>query len=189
MLSTMKALRTEEEYVPVMTAMETMFGPVFFAPDMQAPDIWTPRVVLIRRLLDQARADGRENDLEPMLWETIYGYWQLRLGNFIEAEQALGASRARWEALKPGDPWLFGIEALQASLEAKKSMRETGPERTSGMQAAADRLEQLPEYELKRTGKLVQQLVFTTKAELYGIDGLNKAHLANLARAALRNLK
>jgi hypothetical protein len=190
LIKVMKSVRTEEEYVPVLTALETMAGPVFFAEGEEAPDIWTPRAEMVRRLLDEAKAKGKETDLEAMVWATVYGYWQIKLNNLGEAERVLLENRAHIATRLPGDSWISSVDALLACVAAKQAMQNHTDGRQSALSKAAERIEAMPGEGMSlKAGNLVRRLVLTTKAELYGLDGLNSPTRCEEAKKELRRLK
>jgi hypothetical protein len=190
MLAMLKKMPDEEQYFPIMTALEIMAAPVFFSSDADARDLYSKRSDAVRALLQHARESGRENDLEVLVWQTVYGYWQIRLNNLAEARQVLEENAARLRAVKPGDPWIDSVEALLACIDGQTALAAVGPDRAELLRTAAQALGTVDvESGSLRLGLPVRRLVFATQAELYGSQALHDPAKAEQAKRELRDLK
>jgi hypothetical protein len=173
-----------DDWMPVMTIIETMAGPALSAEGI-GPELWASRVDVIRSLVEAAKAAGRENDLEPMLWEPVLGYWLVRAGKLDEAQARLESSRAKWAArTAEGDPWLAGIDAMLACISAKRAVTAGSPD---SMRVASGRMESIdPRAASWKQGRLINRLVLKTRTELYGPYGLNDPEKYKEADAQLQ---
>lgn len=60
---------------------------------------WHQRIDVSGKLLAQAAAEGRSDEIGMRIWETMRGYWLLKANRFTEAQEVLDASAARWSTL------------------------------------------------------------------------------------------
>lgn len=173
-----------DDWMPIMTVIETIVGPAL-AGEADVPDMWRSRINRIRDLLASAKAQGRENELEPMLWETVLGYWLVRSGKVDEAEPMLQSNRERWaRRVDPGDPWLREIDAILGCASARRAMNSRDHEKMSRAAAALESIMAAgPGW---KDGKLVRHLVALTQADLYAPEGLDDPGRLRAAQAALR---
>jgi hypothetical protein len=170
-----------DDWLPTMTVLETMFGPAL--EDAGGPDIWTPRIGAARDLLARAKAAGRENELEPMMWETVLAYWLLRADQPEDAREVLLVSQARWrERFNPGEAWMRDLDAMLACSNAKLALQNH-----ADLAAAAAELEALQlNSDHWHVGRTIQRMVLATQIDLYGQEALN---LPSKGKAAAKKLK
>jgi hypothetical protein len=172
-----------DDWLPIMTILETMFGPAL--DEAAGIDIWTPRLGAVRDLLARAKATGREAELEPLMWETVMGYWLLRTDQPEEAREVLTANRERWASSHPGDAWMRNIDAMLACAQARIALQTQ-----TGMETAAVQLEGLKLVtDHWHVGRSIERMVLSTQADLYGPDGLNQPGRSKAAGRKLKDLK
>lgn len=99
--------KISEEWLPQLTIMESLMGPVLFNPAGAAQiDIWSDRLPIVRQIIDAQRKAGREGAIETLFWEDGFAFWALYAGNPQAAAQALAEADPFWnKRLDPADPW------------------------------------------------------------------------------------
>ena len=104
------------ELLPQIWLMEWLYGPTVLGEGPDRLELLRQRVGIIRDLVTQSSAVGREHTLDTLLWESALGFWLIKIGEYHEAEPLLSQNYANWKAiLAPEDPWLAHLQAIQAS--------------------------------------------------------------------------
>ncbi|MCH8315397.1 MAG: serine/threonine protein kinase [Planctomycetes bacterium] len=104
------------ELLPQIWSMEWFYGPTVLGEGPDRLELWRLRIDVVRKLVMDARATGREHTLDTLLWESALGFWLIKIGEYHEAEPLLSQNYANWKAiLAPEDPWLAHLQAIQAS--------------------------------------------------------------------------
>jgi hypothetical protein len=108
----------ETEVFPMLWLFEYYYGPTLMSPRIDWDELWDLRVQSTRQLVERLRRreDGAGADhMEPLLWESILGFWLVHDDDHAEAEPLLRANLAAWrQHLDADDPWLRHVEALHA---------------------------------------------------------------------------
>ncbi len=112
------------EWMPIMSALEALVGPVFMGDAADAGSMWAQRISLAQGVIRDAGAQGREQDLEPLVWESALCLWLVRAGRSEEALGVLEHNRAAWALrLEPGDRWLARLDLLRRCADADLALR------------------------------------------------------------------
>lgn len=116
--------------------VETFFGDSLFE-DMKSGHVkWPDRAEHARSAIQKAREEGRSDDFETRIWETMEGFWLIQAERYKEAATALAASEARWRALlSERDGMVEAVSALRAA--AEYGMLKHDPEATPAALASA----------------------------------------------------
>jgi serine/threonine protein kinase len=177
-----------EDWMPALTIIETIAGPAL-AGDVISPELRSERIQIARKIVSDAAALGVGRQLNPMLWETVLGYWLLRSGETVEAGSVLEQSRAHWLELgvAEGDPWIGAIDALRGCVSAREAIKAKSDE---GMRAAAAALEAAAlRTGTDKYGRLVRRMVLQTQSDLYGPEGLNDSGRYMQTQEELKTIK
>jgi hypothetical protein len=185
--TTVKALSVAgsvDDWLPIMTILETAFGPSLGGA--AGADIWTPRINHAREFIERARTDGRAEELEPMLWEVVLGYWLLRAERPGEAEDVLATSRVHWgKRATADDPWIRAVDAMLACAKARRALQTK-----EQLSEAAQLLDAVPlQTDHWTLGRSVKYLVLSTQTDLYGPEALNQPKRAKQAAKEMKALK
>lgn len=106
----------ETELLPQIWSLEWFYGPTVLGEGPDRLELWRLRVDVVRKLVMDARATGRAQTLDTLLWESALGFWLIKIGEYREAEPLLSQNYANWKAiLAPDDPWLGHLQAIRAS--------------------------------------------------------------------------
>jgi hypothetical protein len=95
------------------------------------------RLDISQRVIDRAKAEGRADHLDVMLWEAQRAYWLARVERYADAAAALDDLLPRWEArIGEGDLFMRELAALRAASRYGAVLVETT---SSAEQVAAAR--------------------------------------------------
>ncbi len=105
-----------ENWLQGTVVMETVLMNAGMSSVKQAQAMWPNRVSVAREVLNEARRNGRADDFEPRIWETMLGLWLVKGQQFREASQVLQTSGDRWEKIwGPNDKFVRAIRAVQVA--------------------------------------------------------------------------
>lgn len=117
-------------YLNGVTFTELFMGPVLSQAidDPEIDIVWQRRLRVARDLVEEAKAAGRQDHLDTLMLESALCLWQIRAGEFSEAQKRLdrltGIARDRF----PGDPWLAELRIMHLCADAGRKLREPGTE-------------------------------------------------------------
>ncbi len=115
------------EWLPIMSALEAVGGPVLIGDAMDAGSLWARRISVAQDMVRDAGARGREGELEPLVWESALCLWLVRAGRSEEALQVLARNQSAWaERLRPQDRWLAKLRLLKACAESESALQALG---------------------------------------------------------------
>jgi serine/threonine protein kinase len=103
--------------------MEWSFGPDYFGTASQVPALWRDRVQLGRNALTP-REGLQPGSVQQLMWQSSLAYWLISSGSEDEALTILPRNREAWAAmLKPSDPWLEQLRALEACAVVRREIK------------------------------------------------------------------
>jgi hypothetical protein len=156
-------------WLPVLTILEGLFGPELFGPDAGVQRIWENRIEVVGQLAAESRNSGRTPHLEERLWQTYHGFLLMRDNRVDEATALLTENRAAFASfLAPDDRFLSQIDAILACGVIKKAEFMTKEERSQPgvMDEVAEAVDRLVSYERmfrgRRFGDAVHQMIIDT---------------------------
>ena len=171
----------DTELLPQIWAVEFLYGPTVLGEGPDRLELWRQRVGIVRKLITDARAAGREHTLDTLLWESALGFWLIKIGEHREAEPLLSQNYANWKAiLAPDDPWLAHLQAIQASavvirLTDEQQPFDSVPNENRELLAAKATLERVDQMlEEYAPGSPIHILVLDHLLILYGPDLLDQ---------------
>lgn len=112
------------EWVSFLTIAEAVAGPVLFdaSRNERFDQLWAARVDLARERVEQARAEGRYNDSDTLLWRVGLGFWMLKKGDFGAAAGVLEEAAGAWTSLAGReDTWAVFSRALAAAARVREA--------------------------------------------------------------------
>lgn len=69
----------------------------------------------VKHAVDKAYAEGRENELDALLWRTMLAFWTIAKNEARDAMPMLEELESQWsQLLEPSDRWLADIQAMKA---------------------------------------------------------------------------
>lgn len=105
-----------EAWLRSSIVMESMLGPRVMGADDEGEPLWTMRLDISERVIDRAKAEGRADHLDVMLWEAQRAYWLARVERYADAAASLDDLLARWEVrIGDGDLFIRELAALRAA--------------------------------------------------------------------------
>lgn len=105
-------------WVYLLSFVESMVGPLLTADPSNMQLVWESRIRVANEYLSNARAAGKQNDLESLLMESSLVLWLLRERRADEALTHLAAIEPRWHAmLNPEDEWFTHLKIYRACAE------------------------------------------------------------------------
>jgi hypothetical protein len=117
---------------------EAVFGPVVLGMSEQNGLMWRDRIDTVRYLIVKAGAEGRSEDLETLVWQSLLGYWLVRAERYPAAVEALDEAIAAWTPrLAATDRFLSDLRALRAAAALGVAVNE---------QAGAEEIGRLVEH-------------------------------------------
>ncbi|MHC4992087.1 MAG: serine/threonine-protein kinase [Planctomycetota bacterium] len=157
------------ELLPMMWLFEWMFAPTLMQQRIDWNDVWRMRIDTIRAQVESARATGRGNDLETLMWESALVFWLVDGGDWREAQPLLARNVQAWAAVLPDDDrWRERLDTLRVCAEVNRYEQE----RTGNADAwrdAATRLEAArPQLAAGDRRAPIHRLVLERLATLYG---------------------
>jgi hypothetical protein len=115
----MSAAGLGTEWLPVLSAMEALTGSVLMGDPTDAASLWAKRIRIAEDLVRTAEAEGRGQDLEPLVWQSALTVWLVRAGRPDDAVATLERNRAAWaRRLEPGDRWLARLDLVRVTADA-----------------------------------------------------------------------
>lgn len=106
--------------------MQWALTPDLFDAVSNAPDFWTDRIQLGDAVL-QSSGSILPGSLEELMWQSSLAYWLISSGAEDEALAILPHNREAWGAmLKPSDPWLEQLRALEACAIVRRELKTAG---------------------------------------------------------------
>lgn len=113
-LREMRDYRIATESLVIIWALEYVYGPKVLGIPEEQRELWKSRIANIRMLVQQAKDNGRGDELEALLWESALGFWLVCDKDYTEAEPLLHANYDRWAArLSSDDHWLKDLRTMQ----------------------------------------------------------------------------
>ena len=78
--------------------------------------MWSARVQIARDRIEEARAEGRFDDSDTLLWRGARGYWLNKGGKVAESRRIMESAANTWsERVGPDDTWSTYASLLAAS--------------------------------------------------------------------------
>ncbi|MHC4415541.1 MAG: serine/threonine-protein kinase [Planctomycetota bacterium] len=169
----------EHEVLPQIWLAEWLFGPTVLGEGPQRFELWEIRKQVVRDLVEEAKAAGRDHDFQTLQWESALGFWLVNDGEYREAEALLAENYAKWQAiLDPDDPWLVHIQAMRACVGVSRaSDQDAKPPRPSpqDLSRIAFALEQAQQMlSADAPGSPLHHLVLGRMERLYEPDLLDR---------------
>lgn len=136
--------RTTSEIFSSLWSIEHIFAPTVVATRGTLDEFHRVRFDAVRKAVETAYEEGRENDLDALLWRSVLAFWMVGAGEVDDALPMLEELHGQWERLlDPSDRWLGYLSAISAAAVVK------GFDVQSGERLLSDRdLERLRECEL-----------------------------------------
>ncbi|MGH7242140.1 MAG: serine/threonine-protein kinase [Phycisphaerales bacterium] len=101
-------------WVHILTFIESMMGTRTSDDPTDTEQLWLSRVRVAKNAIAEARANGRGNDLEPLMLESSLCLWLLRTKNGAEALEHLDAIEPKWrKMLSPNDQWFIFMDVFR----------------------------------------------------------------------------
>lgn len=177
----------DDNWLKIVTILESMLGPVVF--DQADPDgvIWSKRFDIVRSFLADAKAAHEENDIASIQWEAVLGYWELRRGDAAGAAQTLAHNLTASRKKLGDDSWTRYVEQLRACADARVALKQArSPGRDATLAAVVAVLEKAPtHFTGRRAGDPAHRLILETLRDAYLPEGLNSPESLHRARALL----
>lgn len=160
--------------------LEYVFGPRVLNVEQAQSQLWQNRIKIIRGVVNEARRQGRGNQMETLLWEGALGFWLVSDGDYTEAEPLLTENIAKWSVrLDANDEWLTTLRAMAACAAVNRRVAQAATVKTTTgsdaellqLQAALDAYSN--QLDDGRTGTPVHLLVLRATAALHGPTLLN----------------
>ncbi|MBX3356962.1 MAG: serine/threonine protein kinase [Phycisphaeraceae bacterium] len=165
--------KLEAGWLPTVTIMESMLGPLLVGLGEDNESRWNRRVEIVRRILSEAESKGQGRSLESLTWQTAQVYWLLQTGSFNEAESVGMDLQAKIaEVLAPDDPWHGRVAVIMACVRAQRLMA-----------AKYDKSMPAEAKEQLRTQCEIIETIAEPVAGPYHPDPLKRAALKTLAEA------
>lgn len=117
----LKHNRIEQDLLPTIMAFEAIGGKVVLGSTMDRTRLWKDRELAVRRLIEDDRRAGRQDQLESLFWQTALGLWLVNDDRYAEAEPLLNDALQRWRSrLDADDRWLAQVEILRDAAAVKR---------------------------------------------------------------------
>ncbi len=95
---------------------EAMLGPAVLGVDEHNQSMWRDRIDTVRELIARAEHEGRSDDIEVRLWQSLLGYWLVRAERYPAAMHELDEAIAGWAPrLAESDRFLEELRVLRAA--------------------------------------------------------------------------
>jgi serine/threonine protein kinase len=120
-LMVLREYRISTEALLTVWALEYIYGPEVLGLTAEREQLWKARIVNLRHLVASARAEGRGDELETLLWESALAFWLVNAKDHEEAEPLLEQNILKWNRrLMPGDRWLNDLKAMRTAASVNR---------------------------------------------------------------------
>jgi len=163
----------EPQWLPTLLVLEELSFSFDRIQGNEPEDFSELRTSTVRRMVDEANAEGRGTDIDVLMLETMLGYWLIRAGDPREAEEILARNTESWASYcSPEDDWLTQVRALRTCAWVARSV--PGGEQSTDSEPSFGRFEDvrsqliasLSMFESDRRGSGFHQLVLESLAKL-----------------------
>lgn len=114
--------RAVSQMLPLLWNLEFLFEPELFAAADTAEHLHESRLTVVQEMVNKAVAEGRDTDLETLLWKNTLAFWYVAAGDVSRAKPMLERLDVHWrERLHPEDRWLALLDALRACAIVKSA--------------------------------------------------------------------
>lgn len=200
MLLSMRKASTEgsvaENWLALLTLLEGILGPELFAPRNGGfEQVWSNRIEAARRLANEPQAEGRTPDLEALLWQTVQGFFLLRVDRYAEATAVLQANRESFAAiLPPEDQYLRNLDCMLTCATIRRVMfmskeDRAKPEVMKEFNAAVDFLfEEERRFTGRRFGNTLHKLILENLKEAAAPGMLDRPDIRKRVNEIIRRI-
>jgi serine/threonine protein kinase len=115
-----KYLRTTSEHgvganwLHILSFIESMMGSGINFDPADTEKLWESRVKVAKSALADAKAKGKQDEIEALMLESSLCLWLLRVNNGKEALEHLDAIEPKWRRmLKPEDEWFIFLDIFR----------------------------------------------------------------------------
>jgi serine/threonine protein kinase len=165
----------ESEWLPFMTAYESVFGPIVLPDFTRVNAEWADRIEFVAATLSDLEASGEDDSIGSLMWSTALAFWCLHADRTSETVAIVDDLSARFAPrLAEDDPWRSHLAALRDCAVARELTRDVAETPLSDAHRAeldeiADRLRAV-EQRIGGFDSLgaLHRLVVNTLARIYG---------------------